>query len=199
MIKKNSLIYKLIKDNNIEWFITINNTDNINSKNFFKIVHIIDFHDNVVIVSDIESINNNYYRITILDELLDANLIKINKENKSIERYINNTKNNKKNFIKIINNKFNMNTDLYCSIIETSNENSLNTTLKRPMTPKIILPSLPLQNITSILSPKKNLYRPELMPKSIINNNFLTNRISSPIAKKNIIDNLFENKFDKLR
>jgi hypothetical protein len=162
MIKKSSKIYNLIKDYNIEWFITINNIDNINSKNFFKIMHIIDFNDNVVIVSDIESINNNYYRITIHDDLLEANLININKENKSIERFIKNTKNNTKNFIKIINNKFNMNSDIIDQVNTSSSQYSLNVTLKRPITPKFILP---LQNLTSILSPK-NLSKPKL--KSIL-------------------------------
>lgn len=160
MIKECSKIYKLIKENNIEWFITINNIDNINSKNFFKIIHITDHNDNVVIISDIESIHNNFYRITIHDELLEANLININKENKSIERYINNTKNNKKNFIKIINKKFNMN-DVQDDLLKTT--------------------SLPPQNITSILSPKNNIYKPGINQKSTSNNIFSNKRVLSPI------------------
>ncbi len=125
MANKSSKIYKLIIENNIEWFMTINNTDNIYSKNFFKILHVTDFYDNVVIISDIENVNNINYRITIHDDLLDTNIININKENKSIERIINNTQSNKKNFINIFYKKFNIQ-------IDTIQE----------------------KNITSILSPK---------------------------------------------
>jgi hypothetical protein len=125
MANKSSKIYKLIIENNIEWFMTINNTDNIYSKNFFKILHVTDFYDNVVIISDIENVNNINYRITIHDDLLDTNIININKENKSIERIINNTQSNKKNFIDIFNKKFNIKVD-----------------------------TIQEKNITSILSPK---------------------------------------------
>ncbi len=125
MANKSSKIYKLIIENNIEWFMTINNTDNIYSKNFFKILHVTDFYDNVVIISDIENVNNINYRITIHDDLLDTNIININKENKSIERIINNTQSNKKNFINIFYKKFNIQVD-----------------------------TIQEKNITSILSPK---------------------------------------------
>jgi hypothetical protein len=162
MINEYSKIYKLIKEYNIEWFTTINNIDNINSKNFFRILHVIDYNNNVVIISDIESIHNNFYRITIHDELLDAHIININKENKSIERYINNTIYNKKNFIQIINNKFNMNDDRI-DILPVTTLSSQN------------------QNITSILSPKNNINKPEINQKSTSNNIFSTKKVLLPI------------------
>jgi len=151
MTNKSSKIYKLIIENNIEWFMTINNTDNIYSKNFFKILHVTDFYDNVVIISDIENVNNINYRITIHDDLLDTNIININKENKSIERIINNTQSNKKNFINIFNKKFNIQVD-----------------------------TIQEKNITSILSPKNKIINKEINQKSIINTYF-KKKVLSPI------------------
>ena len=71
-----------------------------------------------------------------------------------------------------------MNSNIIDPVNTSSSQYSLNITIKRPITPKFILP---LQNLTSILSPKK-LSKPELNSKSILNNN-----------------NLLINKFDKLR
>ena len=125
-MEKKSKIYNLIKDNNLEWLMIVNKKNNYNLKKFFKIIHIVNYGDNVVIISDIESKNNKYYTITLHDCLYENNLIKINSESKIIE-ITTQQKITERNFINIINNKFNKNKE----------ENIIS-----PFSPKSILPPI---------------------------------------------------------
>ena len=42
-MEKKSKIYNLIKNNNLEWLMIVNKKNNYNLKNFFKIIHIVNF------------------------------------------------------------------------------------------------------------------------------------------------------------
>ena len=128
-MEKKSKIYNLIKDNNLEWLMIVNKKNNYNLKKFFKIIHIVNYGDNVVIISDIESKNNKYYTITLHDCLYENNLIKINSESKIIE-ITTQQKITEKNFINLINNKFNKNKE----------ENIISQF--SPFSPKSILPPI---------------------------------------------------------
>ena len=103
---KKSKIFNLIAKNDLEWLIITNKKTNYNSKNFFKIMHYVDYKDNVVIISDIENINNKYYTITLHDCLYEKNLIKINSDSKILEIHTQ-QKIIENNFMNRINNKFN--------------------------------------------------------------------------------------------
>lgn len=74
-------------------------------KIFYKILHYIDYKDNIVIITDIENIDKKYYTITLHDYLYDNNLIKIDNNSKILEIYIN-QKIIENNFIDRINKKF---------------------------------------------------------------------------------------------
>jgi hypothetical protein len=100
-----SKIFNIIAKNDLEWLLIKNKKSNYNSKNFFRILHYIDYKDNVVILSDIENMNKNYYTITIHDCLYDNNFIKINSNSKILEIYIH-QKITENNFIDRINKKF---------------------------------------------------------------------------------------------
>ncbi len=125
-MEKKSKIYNLIKDNNLEWLMIVNKKNNYNLKKFFKIIHIVNYGDNVVIISDIENKNNKYYTITLHDCLYENNLIKINSKSKIIE-ISTQQKITERNFINLINNKFNKNKE----------ENIIS-----PFSPKSILPPI---------------------------------------------------------
>ena len=131
-MEKKSKIYNLIKYNNLEWLMIVNKKNNYNLKKFFKIIHIVNYGDNVVIISDIESKNNKYYTITLHDCLYENNLIKINSESKIIE-ITTQQKITERNFINIINNKFNKNKEE--NIISPFSPFS-------PFSPKSILPPI---------------------------------------------------------
>ena len=88
-MENKSKIFNLIAKNDLEWLLIKNKKQNINSKNFFRIFHYVDYKDNVVIISDIENMNKNYYTITIHDCLYEKNLIKINSNSKILEIHIN--------------------------------------------------------------------------------------------------------------
>jgi hypothetical protein len=104
-MKNKSKIFNLISINDLEWLMIKNIESNYNSKNFFKILHYIDYQDNVVIISDIENIDKNYYTITLHDCLYEKNLIKINSNSKILEIHIH-QKLTENNFIERINKKF---------------------------------------------------------------------------------------------
>ena len=106
-----SKIFNLIANNNLEWLMISNKKTNYNSKNFFKIMHYIDYKDNVVIISDIENINNKYYTITLHDCLYEKNLININSNTKILEIHTQ-KKITENNFMNRINYKFNRDNDL---------------------------------------------------------------------------------------
>jgi hypothetical protein len=103
-----SKIFNLIAKNDLEWLMIIYKKQNYNSKNFFRILHYIDYKDNVVIISDIENMDKKYYSISLHDCLYEKNLIKINSNSKILEIHIQ-QKLTENNFINRINNKFNIN------------------------------------------------------------------------------------------
>jgi len=104
-MKNKSKIFNLITQNDLEWLLIKNKKSNYNSKNFFRILHYIDYTDNVVIISDIENMDKKYYTITLHDCLYEKNLIKINSISKILEIHIQ-QKITVNNFIDIINKKF---------------------------------------------------------------------------------------------
>ena len=63
-MENKSKIFNLIANNNLEWLLIKNKKYNYNSKNFFRILHYIDYNDNVVIISDIDNMER-YYTITL--------------------------------------------------------------------------------------------------------------------------------------
>lgn len=65
-MENKSKIFNLIANNNLEWLLIKNKKSNYNSKNFFRILHYIDYNDNVVIISDIDNMER-YYTITLHD------------------------------------------------------------------------------------------------------------------------------------
>lgn len=104
-MENKSKIFNIIAKNDLEWLIIKNKKSKYNSKNCFKILHYIDYQDNVVIISDIENMYKNYYTITLHDCLYEKNLIKINSNSKILEIHIN-QKITENNFIDRINKKF---------------------------------------------------------------------------------------------
>jgi hypothetical protein len=96
-----SKIFNLITKNDLEWLMINNKKDKI----FYKILHYIDYKDNIVIISDIENIDKKYYTITLHDCLYDNNLIKIDNNSKILEIHIY-PKIKENNFIDRINKKF---------------------------------------------------------------------------------------------
>ena len=95
-----SKIFNLIAKYDLEWLLIINK-----KKFFYKILHYIDYKDNIVIITDIENIDKKYYTITLHDCLYDNNLIKINNNSKILEIHIH-QKITEKNYIDRINKKF---------------------------------------------------------------------------------------------
>ena len=81
-MENKSKIFNLISKNDLEWFMIKNKKSNYNSKKFFRILHYIDYKDNVIILSDIENMNKKYYTITLHNCLYDNNFIKINSNSK---------------------------------------------------------------------------------------------------------------------
>jgi len=81
-----------------------NKKSNYNSKNFFRILHYIDYNDNIVIISDIDNMER-YYTIILHDCLYEKNFIKINSNSKILEIHIQ-QKITVNNFIDRINKKF---------------------------------------------------------------------------------------------
>jgi len=100
-MENKSKIFNLIAKNDLEWLLIKND----NNKIFYKILHYIDYKDNIVIITDIENNDKKYYTITLHDCLYDNNLIKIDNNSKILEIYIN-KKIIENNFIDRINKKF---------------------------------------------------------------------------------------------
>ena len=104
-MENKSKIFNLIVNNDLEWLLIKNKKSKYNSKNCVKILHYIDYQDNIIIISDIENMDNKYYTITLHDCLYEKNLIKINNNSKILEIHIN-QKITENNFIDRINKKF---------------------------------------------------------------------------------------------
>jgi len=100
-MENKSKIFNTIAKNDLEWLLIKND----NNKIFYKILHYIDYKDNIVIITDIENNDKKYYTITLHDCLYDNNLIKIDNNSKILEIYIN-KKIIENNFIDRINKKF---------------------------------------------------------------------------------------------